>query len=67
MSLPSDKDHGTGDEEHFPAADLEKLYRLGGLDTAMRVQGSILNEVLGVTTYQYDAMYVVTRNGVKKL
>jgi hypothetical protein len=65
--MARDLDAGSGDEDHFSAADLEKLYRKGGLDGIVRVQGRILNEILGTKKYQVDAMYLVTDRGVQKL
>ena len=65
--MARDLDAGAGDEDHFSAADLEKLYRQGGCDGVVRVQGRILNEILGTKKYQVDAMYVVTDRGVHKL
>lgn len=65
--MAEDLDRGHGDEAHFDADDLEKLYRQGGLDIAQNIQGSSLNRVLGVTTYDPDAWYVVTQDGVKPL
>jgi hypothetical protein len=65
--MARDLDAGSGDDEHFPAEDLEKLYRRGGLDGVVRVQGRILNEILGTKKYQVDAMYLVTDRGVQKL
>jgi hypothetical protein len=65
--MGADLDHGPGAEDEFPAEDLERLYRLGGLDVAQNIQGSSLNRVLGVDRYEPQTWYVVTREGVKRL
>ena len=62
-----EKDQGPGNEDHFPAEDLERLYRQGGVDVAARIRGDQLNDVLGVTKYVKSAWYVVTADGVEKL
>ena len=41
--MSQDQDHGTGDEERFPADDLEKLYKQGGMEPTTHVQGRVLN------------------------
>lgn len=63
-----DKDIGVGDPTHYPADDLERLYRLGNVSSAPRIRGDALNTMLGVTKYDPEAWYVVTDNKkVRKL
>lgn len=62
---PRDIDQSPGNVKMFPADDLEKLFHLD--DVPERIQGSSLNRVLNVDTYEPNAWYVVTPDGVKKL
>lgn len=67
MTSAYDLDHGVGDATWYEAADLERLYRSGGLDPKMRILGEALNQILGVTRYKATRWYVVTSTGVKRL
>ncbi len=64
----SDENHGTGDEDRFPAEDLERLYRVGEKDgDEVRVKGATLNEILSTSRYARNVWYVVTDKGVRRL
>lgn len=62
-----DEDRGTGNEDMFPADDLEHLYKLGGLDTTVRIKGEELNKIIKRHHYDPNGWYEVTKNRVKKL
>jgi hypothetical protein len=62
-----DEDAGPGDPEKFSADDLERLYRLGGNDPAVRIQGKTLNQILNTKKYVNSAWYVVTSDGVERI
>ncbi len=65
--MSDDLNHGTGDADHFPAADLEKLYVLGARDPSFRIRGSQLNAIVGGTRYVNDGWYVVDGKNVRRL
>lgn len=62
-----DEDHGVGDAEMFSADDLERLYQQSQLDRENLIQGSSLNKILHVSTYEPNAWYRVVASGVEKI
>lgn len=60
-----DNDRGQGNTQKCQAADLDRQKKEGV--PTLRICGTVLNEMFGTTVYQYDAWYVVTDKGVKKL
>lgn len=62
------QDYGPGNPHVFSADDLERWFDGEEVDNdAPRIEGRVLNELLGVTTYTPDALYVVMPDGMVKL
>lgn len=66
MADEHDLDRGHGDEELFPAEDLERLYRLGAT-SGIKISGAVLNKIKNTDKYVAKAWYIITEKGVKRL